>query len=295
LVFEGNYHEVISDSVFSELPESTLLLVVFFMVLVLFKVIATVITIGAGGIGGIFAPSLFSGAITGFLIAFLINRSGLNIQLSEMNYSLVGMGSVLGGVLHAPLTGIFLIAEITSGYELIVPLMISTTISYVTVKFLTPDSIFTKQLANRGELITHNKDKAVLRFLDLTEVIEYDLKTVPVTATLGDLVQVIAQSSRNIYPVVDKDKHLCGIIQLDHVREIMFNPSLYDQTLVRSLMIPPPALIFASDHMEEVMEKFQETNAWNLPVTDEGKYVGFISKSKVFSVYRQQLLKITED
>ncbi len=295
LVFDGNYKQVMAESFFASFDDSLLFMSAFFLLLILLKVIATATTIGAGGIGGIFAPSLFTGAITGFLFAHSLNLLDFGVEFSELNYALVAMGSVLGGVLHAPLTGIFLIAEITTGYELIVPLMLSTTISFVTVKFLEPNSIITMQLARRGELITHHKDKAVLRFLNLDEVIERDIRTIDVDATLGDLVELISKSTRNVFPVIGKRGELMGVIQLDQVRDIMFNNQLYDTTFVSNLMINPPTLIKADDSMELVMQKFQDTNAWNLPVIDGDVYLGFVSKSSVFSVYRKQLLNITEE
>jgi len=268
--------------------------VLFLGALILLKVVATTITIGAGGIGGIFAPSVFTGALLGFLFAYTFNHFHLGEPLDLSNFTLVGMASMLGGVLHAPLTGIFLIAEITSGYELIVPLMLSTTISYITVKSLEPNSIVTKQLAQRGQLITHNKDQAVLKFMQLKKVIETDLKSIPVDAVLGDLIRVISSSSRNIYPVLNEQSQLMGVVLLDDVRDIMFNDELY-QTPVVNLMINPPASIALSDSMEEVLRKFRDTDAWNLPVTQDGQYIGFVSKSKLFSAYRQHLVNITSD
>ncbi|MCK4663890.1 MAG: chloride channel protein [Bacteroidales bacterium] len=295
LILNGNAHEVFTESIFSTFIDNWLVFVLFFLFLILIKVFATVTTIGAGGIGGIFAPSLFNGAVLGFLFAFIYNSCGFETSLSESNFALVGMASVLGGVLHAPLTGIFLIAEITSGYELIVPLMLSTTISFVTVKRLESNSIITMQLAKRGELITHDKDKAVLAFMKLDKVIETDFIIVPIEATLGNLVKIISKSKRNIFPVVDKENILHGIILLDDVRDIMFNSEMYDNILVRNLMIIPPAYIDKSDSMQNVINKFNETSAWNLPVTHNSKYVGFISKSKLFSSYRKLLMELTEE
>ena len=201
---------------------------------------------------------------------------------------------MLGGVLDAPLTGIFLIAEITSGYELIVPLMLSTTISFITVKSLQKESIVTAQLAKKGELITHNKDQAVLRFMQLSKVIETDLKSIDEDATLGDLIKIISKSKRNIFPVLTEDGFLIGVVLLDEVREIMFDKEMYT-TPISNLMIMPPASISFEDSMETVLKKFTETGAWNLPVLDNGKYIGFVSKSKLFSAYRQLLVKITAD
>ncbi|MDQ1770913.1 CBS domain-containing protein [Labilibaculum sp. A4] len=290
----GNLAEVFRSSLFEDYTDVWYMVVIFIGALVFFKVIAASITLGAGGIGGIFAPSVFTGAMLGFLFVFVYNHFELGEPLSESNFTLVGMASVLGGVLHAPLTGIFLIAEITSGYELIVPLMLSTTISFITVKSLQKESIITAQLAKRGELITHNKDLAVLRFMKLSKVIETDLISISEDGNLGDLVKVISKSKRNIFPVLTEEGYLIGIILLDEVREIMFNSELYSMP-ISNFMIMPPASIAFTDSMEKVLAKFKETGVWNLPVLDQGKYVGFVSKSKLFSAYRQHLLDITAD
>lgn len=269
--------------------------ILFMVMLILLKGVATSVTISAGGIGGIFAPSAFTGAFIGYLFAFVVNTVSGDILLSPVNFALVGMAGALSGVLHAPLTGLFLIAEITKGYHLIIPLMICVTLSFVIVKAIEPNSIFTMQLAKRGELITHNKDKAVLTFLQLENVVEKDLVTVPVDASLGDLVKYIAKSKRNIFPVVDDKNNLQGIIYISDIREIMFDEQYYNNTWVRNLMRIPPEIIQLTDSMQEVMNKFRKADAWNLPVVDEGKYVGIISKSSLFSAYREQLMDISED
>lgn len=290
----GRLYEVFQSSLFENSTHIWYMVVIFIGAMIFLKVVATSITLGAGGIGGIFAPSVFTGAMLGFLFVFIFNYFQLGEPLSESNFTLVGMASVLGGVLHAPLTGIFLIAEITSGYELIVPLMLSTTISFITAKSLQKESIVTIQLAKSGELITHNKDRAVLRFMQLTKVIETDFKSIDEDANLGDLVKVIAEAKRNIFPVLTEEGFLVGVVLLDEVREIMFNEELYS-TPISNLMSMPPASISMKDSMETVLQKFQETGAWNLPVLDQGEYVGFVSKSKLFSAYRQHLVKITSD
>lgn len=290
----GNLQEVFHSSLFENYTDVWYVVVIFISALVFLKVIAASITLGAGGIGGIFAPSVFTGAMLGFLFVFVYNHFQLGEPLAASNFTLVGMASVLGGVLHAPLTGIFLIAEITSGYELIVPLMLSTTVSFITVKSLQKESIVTAQLAKRGELITHNKDQAVLLFMKLSKVIETDLKTISEDKTLGDLVKIISKSKRNIFPVITGEGYLLGVILLDQVREIMFDKEMYS-TPISNLMIMPPASISYQDSMEAVLRKFTETGAWNLPVIDKGKYIGFVSKSKLFSAYRQHLVKITAD
>jgi chloride channel protein, CIC family len=289
----GNASAVFSDSIFAQWLHVPLVFCLFFLSLIMLKVVATALTLGAGGIGGIFAPSLFTGAILGFLFAWVFQFANI-ADLSVNNFALVGMASVLGGVLQAPLTGIFLIAEITSGYELIVPLMLSTTISYVTTKFFTRDSIITEQLAKRGELVTHHKDKAVLHFLSLKKVVETDFFPIHEEATLEGVIKAIARSKRNIFPIIDSNGTLQGIILLDDIREIMFNPEMYP-TSVRNLMHSPPAILDINDHMQKVMNIFNETDAWNLPVCAEGRYLGFVSKSKLFSAYRSQLVNITED
>jgi len=268
-------------------------LIIFLIMLILVKVIATISTIRGGGIGGIFAPSLFTGAVAGFVFAFIINQTGF-AELSTSNFTLVGMASVLGGVLHAPLTGIFLIAEVTRGYELIVPLMLTTTISYITAKQLSPHSIITYQLARKGELITHHKDKAVLHFLDKRQIIEKDFQPIELNKSLGDLVEIIAQSHRNIFPVVDDNNNLIGLIHLDKVRKIMFKRDAYTMP-VWHLMSTPPDVIEEDDKMSQIVKKFNKSKAWNLPVVENNKYIGMVSRSKLFSTYREILLKITDD
>ena len=295
LVLSGNHSFILDSSIFAGLADHWWIFAGFCILLILLKVIATSSTIGAGGIGGVFAPALFTGAFMGFMFAYLFNLIDMPYHLSESNFALVGMACLLGGVLHAPLTGIFLIAEITSGYGLIVPLMLATTISFVTVKYLEPNSIFTMLLAKKGELITHHKDKAVLTFMNLKSVIEKDFITIDLNADLGDLVRAIKTSKRNIYPVTDHEGVLWGIVSLDNVREIMFEKSLYKNTYVRNLMVAPSASIFYEDTMDEVIRKFNDTNEWNLPVIDKGKYIGFVSRSKLFSVYRELLVEISEE
>ncbi len=299
-ILSGNYEDIINGTPYFLFKDNFFVVIIFFSLLVFLKVVATIITVASGGIGGIFAPSLFSGAISGFLFAFTINNIfeflGINIHLSEMNFAMVGMASMLGGVLHAPLTGVFLIVEITGGYELMLPLMLTTTLAFLTTKYFTENSIFTMQLAKKGELITHHKDKAVLNFMRLKNLIEKDLKSVNINDKLGDLVKVIAKSKRNIFPVINEKNIFLGMVSLDSLRELMFNTKMYEKILVKNLLIYPKIQIKIDDNMEEVMKKFKNTNAWNLPVIDnEGKYIGFISKSKMFSVYRKLLIDISSD
>jgi len=286
---------VFNNTLYTNKAGNVLITIVLFLFLILLKVVATSLSVSAGGIGGIIAPSLYTGAITGYLYAFIINHFNIGVELSLVNFSMIGMAGVLSGVLHAPLTGLFLIAEITFGYELIVPLMITTAGSFITAKYFSKHSLITAQLARRGQLITHHKDKAVLTMMRLNSVLETDFCSVNVNDNLGDLVKKVAKSKRNIFPVLEENNNLCGIILLDDVREIMFNKELYEKKYVKNLMSIPPDFIKMDDNMEVVMEKFKKTNAWNLPVISKGQYVGFVSKSKMFNVYRQHLVNISSE
>jgi chloride channel protein, CIC family len=269
-------------------------MIVFFVMLILFKVIAMALTTGSGGVGGIFAPALFVGAMSGVTIAKTINLlTGRGI--SENNFTLVGMAGVMAGVMHAPLTAIFLIAEITGGYTLFIPLIITATISYVTILGFERQSIYTKRLAERGELITHHKDKAVLSMLRLKDVLEDDFEQVRVEGMLADLVSAISRSRRNLFPVLNDRDELVGVINMDDVRDIIFDTGLYDKISIMEIMQTPPAIIERSDSMSRVLEAFEKTGAWNLPVTDNGKYRGFISRSRIFTSYRQLLKEFSDD
>ncbi|HQI88754.1 MAG TPA: chloride channel protein [Tenuifilum sp.] len=270
------------------------LLIGSLFLIIALKAVATAVTNGAGGVGGIFAPSLFIGGISGFLVAKLINQFNF-IDVSESNFALVGMAGTMAGVMHAPFMAIFLIAEITGGYALFVPLMITSTIAYLTIMYFEPHSIYTKRLAMRGELITHHKDKAVLTLLNVSKVIETDFLPIEPTETLGSLVKKVSQSRRNVFPVVTTDGKFVGIVMLDDIRPIMFDASRYDTTTVQEIMNLPPEIITINESMESVMNKFEYSKAWNLPVVEGDKYVGFVSKSKIFSVYRNLLIEFSEE
>ena len=271
-----------------------LVLVGYFVAIILLKIVASVATNGAGGVGGIFAPSLFMGAIVGFVTARLMSMMGLSV--SESNFALVGMAGLMSGVMHAPLTGIFLIAELTGGYHLFMPLMIVSVVSYLTIMLFEPHSLYAMRLAQKGELLTHNKDRNVLTLLKMDSVLETDFITIFPEMTLGQLVKVISASNRNIFPVVDNDGHLRGILLLDEVRNIMFQPRLYKRFTVEQLMTSPAAVLRADMPMEKVMETFEDTGAWNLPVVnEERKYLGFVSKSKIFNSYRHVLVHFSEE
>ena len=271
-----------------------LLLLIYFIAIILLKIVASVATNGGGGVGGIFAPSLFMGAIVGFVTARIMNIAGLMVP--ETSFALVGMAGLMSGVMHAPLTGIFLIAELTGGYHLFMPLMIVSVISYLTIMLFEPHSLYAMRLAQKGELLTHNKDRNVLTLLKMDSVLETDFVTIFPEMTLGQLVQVISASKRNIFPVIDNEGHLRGILLLDEVRNIMFQPRLYKRFTVEQLMTSPPAVLRYDLPMEKVMETFEDTGAWNLPVVDEERrYLGFVSKSKIFNSYRHVLVHFSEE
>jgi len=293
-LLDGRSSELLKSSPFASFQNDYWLLLIALIMILATKVVATASTTGGGGVGGTFAPSLFMGGVAGYFVAKLINQFNF-IDVSESNFALVGMAGMMAGVMHAPLTAIFLIAEMTGGYALFIPLMITSTISFITILYFEPHSIYTKQLAARGELITHHKDKAVLTILQLENVIEKDFAIVNPNDSLGYLVKVISQSKRNVFPVVDNDGAFMGVVLLDEIREVMFNTELYESTYVRDYLTFPPDFINMNESMECVMRKFEETNSWNLPVLDNDKYVGFVSKSKIFSAYRGVLVQFSEE
>ncbi len=294
-LLNGNSHSVLDRSFFLNLGDSPWVIVIYLTLIVGFKIFATAATNGAGGVGGIFAPSLFIGALTGFVVAHILEIFGFHVPVE--NFALAGMSGLMSGVMHAPLTGIFLIAELTGSYNLFMTLMIVSTVSYLTIKLFEPHSLYAMRLAQKGELLTHNKDKAVLTLLKTSNVIETDLTVLSPEMTLGELVKVISQSNRNIFPVVDTETHqLLGVLLLDEVRNIMFRPELYQRFTVRKLMISPPATINYKLPMEKVMQLFEDTGAWNLPVVDDSKrYIGYVSKSKIFSSYRHVLVHFSDE
>jgi CIC family chloride channel protein len=265
-----------------------------FLLLIVFKVIAMALTTGSGGVGGIFAPALFVGGMSGVTLAKAVNLF-TPASISENNFSLVGMAGVMAGVMHAPLTAIFLIAEITGGYSLFIPLIVTATISYVTILAFEKQSIYTFRLAQRGELMTHHKDKTVLSMISVEDVLEKDFKKVQSDEKLGGLVKAISKSKRNIFPVLNEEKELVGVISLDDIRDIIFDTELYEKVEVSEIMQTPPAVIDKDDRMEQVIELFEVTGAWNLPVTKDGQYKGFISRSKIFSSYRKLLKEFSDD
>ena len=274
----------------------TNLLFLYMLLIILFKAFASTATNCAGGCGGIFAPSLFLGCVSGYLFAGLCNYFGVGETLPDKNFALFGMAALMSGVFHAPLTGIFLIAELTGGYDLFLPLMIVSVCSYLTVRVFDKNNIYAIRLAQRGELITHHKDQAVLTILKVEDVIEKNFMKVSPDMNLGAMTAVVAKTKRNIFPVVNTANRLVGILYLDDIRHIMFRQELYHRFSVATLMREVPVRLSIEEPMEAVMRKFEETGAWNLPVESvEGEYIGFISKSAIFTAYRKTLLDFTSD
>ena len=255
-------------------------------------------TNAGGGVGGTFGPTLFVGAIAGFVIARVINLifTGTGISVPEQNFVLVGMAGLMAGVMQAPMTAIFLIAEISGGYELLIPLILTATISFGATRMVEQYSIYTKRIANRGELLTHDSDQAVLTLLKTGDLIESDFTTVRIDDTLGSLVEAVSKSSRNIFPVIDSKKHFQGYVSLEDIRKDMFKKDLYDSLHVYNFMRSTPEYVYIDEKMDTVMAKFEKTGAWNLPVVDKDRtYLGFVSKSKIFSAYRDQLKQVSHD
>ncbi len=272
------------------------LLFLYMFFIILFKAFASTVTNCGGGCGGIFAPSLFLGCVSGYLFAGICNYFGIGEMLPDKNFALFGMAAVMSGVFHAPLTGIFLIAELTGGYDLFLPLMIVSVCSYLTVRVFDNNNIYAIRLAQRGELITHHKDQAVLTILKVEDVIEKNFMKVSPDMDLGDMTAVVAKTKRNIFPVVDTAQRLVGILYLDDIRHVMFRQELYHRYSVRTFMREVPVRLGIEEPMEAVMRKFEETGAWNLPVENtSGEYIGFISKSAIFTAYRKTLLDFTSD
>ncbi len=295
-LLSGNTLEAIGEvPFFHDVTDSIWAVIILLVGITIFKAIAMTITFAAGGVGGIIIPTLVMGSTLGNVFAKVINNLGLDFQVSESNFTLLGMTGLMAGVLHAPLTPIFLIAEITGGYELFVPLMIVSAISFALTRYYVSNSIYTMELAKRGELITHDKDKNVLMKMQIHKIVERNFITISPEMNLGEmLTQAVTQSNRNIFPVVDENNEFLGITLLDDIRNIMFDQSMYEKISVSEIMHAAPDLIeLENDSMHTVMKKFKESGAWNLPVTKKGKYHGFISKSKLLTAYRQKIIDDT--
>ena len=293
-LLDGRSTDIFNNSPFYSFHDNCWLLLVALALLIMLKAVATAVTTGSGGVGGTFAPTLFIGGVSGFFVARLLNQLSF-VNVSESNFALVGMAGTMAAVMHAPLTAIFLIAEITGGYALFVPLIITSTIAYMVIMYFEPHSIYTKKLAQRGELITHHKDKAVLTLMQVGSVVEDDFVSVQVDNSLGELVKAVSSSKRNIFPVITADNDFVGYVLLDDIREVMFDHTAYNTVMVSDVMQMPPATISIVEPMDSVMQKFENSGAWNLPVVSEGKYVGFVSKSKIFSAYRNMLIQFSDE
>jgi CIC family chloride channel protein len=293
-ILSGHAIHLTNHSLFYNLRDNKLIFLAYLALIILCKVVAMALTTGSGGVGGLFAPSLFTGGIFGFMVASFANYSGI-ITLPEDNFALAGMAGVMAGVMHSPLTSIFLIAEVTNGYDMFVPLILTSSVAYITARYFAPHSLYHIRLALKGELITHHKDKAILTLMKLESVIEKDLEIIGPDAKLGELVKLVSRSKRNLFPVVDENGLFMGVILLDDIRDIMFRSDQYESITVLSLLSIPPAFVEPSENMDTVMNKFEVTEAWNLPVVENGKYIGFISKSKIFNSYRRLLMDVSQE
>jgi CIC family chloride channel protein len=291
-IFNGLGSDLLNNSVFFDWKNDPyVLLLILFMILML-KVVAMSITTSSGGVGGIFAPSLFMGAVGGYIVSLSLNTF-FGLELPHANFALAGMGALMAGIMHAPLLGIFLIAEITGGYQLLVPLIISATVAYVIAYHLEPHSIYTKRLAKLGELVTHHKDRAAMHFMNVKDLIETDFEILSPELNLGQLTYHIAKSKRDLFPVVDDNGIMLGMIKMNDIRNLMFEQDLYEKISVSDLMYMPEFFISSKDSVEVVAEKFKSSGRYNLAVIDDGQYVGFISRARVFSVYRDTIADLS--
>ncbi len=291
-LLNGNTAAALSDIPYDINFNNVWMVIAMLLIIVVFKAIAMTTTFAAGGVGGIFIPTLFMGSALGNVFAKIINQFGFDV--SESNFTLIGMTGLMAGVLHAPLTAIFLIAEITGGYDLFVPLMLVATISFGLTRYFVSNSIYTAELAKRGELITNDKDKNALMMMRIDKIIETNFVALQPEMSLREMLKEgVSKSNRNLFPVLDEKDQFLGIVLLDDVRPIMFDQKLYDTTKVSEFMKSAPDIIFYEDPMEQIMEKFKGSGAWNLPVIREGKYAGFISKSKLLTAYRNKLIEVT--
>jgi len=294
-LLEGDHLKALGKTPFDAYTSNIWVVIALLFGIIIFKAIAMTTTFAAGGAGGIFIPTMVMGSALGNVVAKIINNLGLGFEVSESNFTLIGMAGLIAGVIHAPLTAIFLIAEITGGYQLFVPLMITASISYLITKNALDYTIYTKELAKIGAVLTHNKDQMVLGLMEMDDVIEKNFKSVRPEMSLGEMLhESVSKSKRNIFPVLNEEEKLMGIIVLDDIREFMFDNELYNSVYVKNLMHAPPEHIFYdTDSMKVVMRKFQDSGAWNLPVIKKGKYIGFISKSKLLTAYRRKLINYT--
>lgn len=293
----SNSDPLFASSIFNTFRENPWIALAILLVLILLKPIATAATIGSGGVGGTFGPSLVVGGLSGYLVAALCNQIGLPPQ-STANFALVGMAAVMTGVMHAPFMGVFLIAEITEGYALLLPMLITSTITYICVQPYEKHSIYARKLAVKGDLMTHNKDASAWNLMDLRKLIETNFATLPENGTLRDIVEAIKTSKRNLFPVVDTENKFLGLIVMDDLRQQIFEPELYDKLTIRELMMTfeDKDIVHSNEDPSAVVKKFQLSNRYNLIVVDEeGRYLGFLSRANTFSAYRRFISQSSEE
>ncbi len=290
----GNYEYLFKNTLFEDLSSNQIMIFVLFFVIILLKVVATSITFGSGGIGGIFAPTLFTGANTGLFFTIIVGSLGMG-TLSHENFALVGMAGMIAGVLHAPLTAIFLIGDLTGGYGLFVPLMVVATISYATVSIFHKNSVYTIQLARRGELMTHHKDKNILKMMKIKNLIENNFVKLKPNYNLSQIKDAFIKSERNVFPVVDDDNNFLGLITLSNFKNIIFDKEKYEHVFASQIMFKPKVVVDIHETMAEVAKKIQTSGLFNVVVLDGEKYVGFVSRANVFSSYRRIIRKFSDD
>lgn len=290
----GRQAAIFDQSLFYEWRDTFGVIALYVVGILVFKVVAMTLTNASGGVGGTFAPSLFVGAILGYLFAIVCNHF-FGLHLSVASFTLVGMATVMGGVMKAPITSMFLVAELTGGFVLFLPLMLASAIAFAVSYYFEPYSIYTKRLAVRGELLTHNKDENAMQFLNTRSLIEYDFETVPISGKLRHVIRAVEHTKRNVFPVVNQRGELMGVITMDDIRADMFDRDKYATPLTQYMSKAPERLL-PDEPIRSVMEKFEQTRAWNLPVVDhEGHYIGFVSKSKLLTAYREQLTHMSEE
>ena len=292
-LLDGKYLVLFDRTIFGQQQNNVAFLLGYAALIMMLKAIATSITVNSGGNGGMFGSSLFIGALLGFIYSRIINITGIH-HVTEVNFIAVAMAGILAGVIHAPLTAIFLIAEITGGYALFIPLMIVVSLSYFITIYFEPFSAYTKGIAERGEFIPYDRDRLILGNLKLSKLIEKDFIPLNKEDTLGKLIDVIERSKRNIFPIVDGDGSLVGIVLLDDVREIIFESHLHNLIIMQDIMTKPPAVVDVKEKMYDIVKKIDVLDVWNLPVVNGNQYVGFISKSKILSHYRSLLIRQTQ-
>ena len=289
----GNVDAILQNTMFEQYTGNIWIVIIIFIAIIFFKAFATSLTFAAGGVGGTFAPALFLGAMTGMVYALVINNLGIG-SLEVSKFALVGMTGLIAGMLHAPLTGIFLIAEITDGYSLMVPLMIVSALSLAINRMFFSESIYTRSIAEQGVKVSFNKDETILNMMTSSHLIETNFSTIRFDRTFGDLIPLISSSSRNIFPVVDENGIFKGHILFDDIRKIMFDTNLYNLP-IEHFMVIPSYVISPDESMESVVKKFEESHKYNIPVINEGKYIGYISRANVFTAYQATLKEISAE